>query len=126
MLAGNLGADVLEQGLNIGFGHAALQDLQQPIAQAMITLRELLKGRIAQREDIARPAHALAHGLAFQQAVALQDVDVIVNGHRRQAQRLRKFVDIGRAFFAQIIQDVLACVRHSFSLGCVTVDRPSG
>jgi hypothetical protein len=83
MLAGNLCADVLEQSLDIGFGHAALQDLQQPVAEAMIALRELLKGRIAQREDIARPAYALSHGFAFQQAIALQDVEVIVNGNRR-------------------------------------------
>jgi hypothetical protein len=103
LTAGNFCADVLEQSLDIGFGHAAFQQFQQPVAEPMIALRKLLKGSIAQRENLARPAYALAHGPAFQQAIALQDVDVIVNRDRRQAQGLRQLVDISRAFFAQIV-----------------------
>ena len=43
-----------------------------------------------------------SRGHVCPKAVALQDVDVIVNGHRRQAQGSCELVDVGRAFFAQV------------------------
>lgn len=70
-------------------GHLPQQRLCQPI----VTFWKSIVAPLRETIHVVRPSRSPPDGLGSNQVIALEDCEVLANGHRRQVQRLSQFVN---------------------------------